>query len=171
MSPFSQNRCKVDVGALPGKRANRLELALEKQPGSLLVVVSVAPCSGVSVSDLCISPLGDPNERKQISQRYSLWNSFQNVKDVGFLQVKLLKAVDLLAADFSGNGRLQSYTVYKNLNPEWNQVFTFPVKDIHDILEVTVFDEDGDKPPDFLGKVAIPLLSPGSFILWHIFLD
>lgn len=34
-----------------------------------------------------------------------------------------------------------------------------PIKDIHDVLEVTVLDEDGDKPPDFLGKVAIPLLS------------
>ncbi|XP_052361303.1 multiple C2 and transmembrane domain-containing protein 2-like, partial [Oncorhynchus keta] len=34
-----------------------------------------------------------------------------------------------------------------------------PVKDIHDILELTIFDEDGDKAPDFLGKVAIPLLS------------
>ncbi|XP_060116217.1 multiple C2 and transmembrane domain-containing protein 2 [Heteronotia binoei] len=162
--------CKVDIGALPGKRKNRLVLPLEKQPGSLLLVVSVAPCSGVSISDLCVSPLGDPNEKKQISQRYCLWNSFRNIKDVGFLQVKVLKAVDLLAADFSGksdpfcvlelgNGRLQSYTVYKNLNPEWNQVFTFPVKDIHDVLEVTVFDEDGDKPPDFLGKAAIPLLS------------
>jgi hypothetical protein len=39
-------------------------------------------------------------------------------------------------------------------------LFTFsPIKDIHDVLEVTVFDEDGDKAPDFLGKVAIPLLS------------
>lgn len=34
-----------------------------------------------------------------------------------------------------------------------------PVKDIHDVLVVTVFDEDGDKAPDFLGKVAVPLLS------------
>ncbi|XP_058012033.1 multiple C2 and transmembrane domain-containing protein 2 [Ahaetulla prasina] len=162
--------CKVDVGELPDKQANRLELPLEKQPGFLVLVISVAPCLGVSISDLCVCPLGDPNERKQISQRYNLRNSFQNMKDIGFLQVKLLKAVDLLAADFSGksdpfcvlelgNSRLQSYTVYKNLNPEWNQVFTFPIKDIHDILEVMVFDEDGDKPPDFLGKVAIPLLS------------
>ncbi|XP_062998513.1 multiple C2 and transmembrane domain-containing protein 2 isoform X2 [Elgaria multicarinata webbii] len=162
--------CKVDIGALPGKQANYLELPLERQPGSLLMVISVAPCSGVSISDLCLCPLGDPSEKKKISQRYCIRNSLHNMKDIGFLQVKLLKAVDLLAADFSGksdpfcvlelgNGRLQSYTVYKNLNPEWNQVFTFPVKDIHDVLEVTVFDEDGDKPPDFLGKVAIPLLS------------
>ncbi|XP_019359575.1 PREDICTED: multiple C2 and transmembrane domain-containing protein 2 isoform X2 [Gavialis gangeticus] len=162
--------CKVDITALPKKQTSPLELPLEKQPGSLLMLIAVTPCSGVSISDLCVCPLEDPNEKKQISQRYSLKNSFKDMKDIGFLQVKVLKAVDLLAADFSGksdpfcvlevgNDKLQTHTVYKNLNPEWNKVFTFPIKDIHDVLEVTVFDEDGDKPPDFLGKVAIPLLS------------
>lgn len=33
------------------------------------------------------------------------------------------------------------------------------VKDIHSVLEVTVYDEDRDRSADFLGKVAIPLLS------------
>ncbi|NXI14098.1 MCTP2 protein, partial [Irena cyanogastra] len=162
--------CHVDITALPTKQTNCLELPLEKRPGSLLMLVAVAPCAGVSISDLCVCPLGDPNERQQISQRYCIKNSFRDIKDIGFLQVKVLKAVDLMAADFSGksdpfcvlelgNDMLQTHTVYKNLNPEWNKVFTFPIKDIHDVLEVTVFDEDGDKPPDFLGKVAIPLLS------------
>uniref|UniRef100_A0A8B9VNB8 Multiple C2 and transmembrane domain-containing protein 2 n=1 Tax=Anas zonorhyncha TaxID=75864 RepID=A0A8B9VNB8_9AVES len=162
--------CKVDITALPIKQTNCLELPLEKHPGSLLMLIAVAPCTGVSISDLCVCPLEDPSERKQISQRYCIKNSFRDIKDVGFLQVKVLKAVDLLAADFAGksdpfcvlelgNDSLQTHTVYKNLNPEWNKVFTFPIKDIHDVLEVTVFDEDGDKPPDFLGKVAIPLLS------------
>lgn len=32
------------------------------------------------------------------------------------------------------------------------------LKDIHSVLEVTVFDEDRDRSADFLGKVAIPLL-------------
>ena len=32
------------------------------------------------------------------------------------------------------------------------------VKDIHSVLEVTVYDEDRDKKSEFLGKVAIPLL-------------
>ncbi|GAB0194212.1 multiple C2 and transmembrane domain-containing protein 2 [Grus japonensis] len=162
--------CQVDVTALPMKQTNCLELPLEKHPGSLLMLIAVAPCTGVSISDLCVCPLGDPSERQQISQRYCIKNSFRDLKDIGFLQVKVLKAVDLLAADFAGksdpfcvlelgNDSLQTHTVYKNLNPEWNKVFTFPIKDIHDVLEVTVFDEDGDKPPDFLGKVAIPLLS------------
>ncbi|XP_021120437.1 multiple C2 and transmembrane domain-containing protein 2 isoform X2 [Heterocephalus glaber] len=162
--------CKVDIAALPLKQANCLELPLESCLGALLLLITLRPCVGVSVSDLCVCPLADPMERKQISERYCLRNSLKDMKDVGILQVKVLKAVDLLAADFSGksdpfcllelgNDRLQTHTIYKNLNPEWNKVFTFPIKDIHDILEVTVFDEDGDKPPDFLGKVAIPLLS------------
>ncbi|KAL2791103.1 multiple C2 and transmembrane domain-containing protein 2 isoform 10, partial [Daubentonia madagascariensis] len=162
--------CKVDISALPLKQTNCLELPLESCLGALLMLVTLTPCAGVSVSDLCVCPLADPSERKQISQRYCLQNSLKDMKDVGILQVKVLKAVDLLAADFSGksdpfcllelgNDRLQTHTIYKNLNPEWNKVFTFPIKDIHDVLEVTVFDEDGDKPPDFLGKVAIPLLS------------
>uniref|UniRef100_A0A2K5E6P8 Multiple C2 and transmembrane domain-containing protein 2 n=1 Tax=Aotus nancymaae TaxID=37293 RepID=A0A2K5E6P8_AOTNA len=162
--------CKVDISALPLKQANCLELPLDSCLGALLMLVTLTPCAGVSVSDLCVCPLADPSERKQITQRYCLQNSLTDMKDVGILQVKVLKAADLLAADFSGksdpfcllelgNDRLQTHTVYKNLNPEWNKVFTFPIKDIHDVLEVTVFDEDGDKPPDFLGKVAIPLLS------------
>ncbi|XP_027426899.1 multiple C2 and transmembrane domain-containing protein 2 isoform X2 [Zalophus californianus] len=162
--------CKVDIAALPLKQANCLELPLESCLGALLMLITLTPCAGVSISDLCVCPLADPGERKQIAQRYCLQNSLKDMKDIGILQVKVLKAVDLLAADFSGksdpfcllelgNDRLQTHTIYKNLNPEWNKVFTFPIKDIHDVLEVTVFDEDGDKPPDFLGKVAIPLLS------------
>ncbi|XP_054417861.1 multiple C2 and transmembrane domain-containing protein 2 isoform X1 [Pteronotus mesoamericanus] len=162
--------CKVDIAALPLKQSNCLELPLDSCLGALLMLITLTPSVGVSVSDLCVCPLADPSERKQMDQRYSLQNSLRDMKDIGILQVKVLKAVDLLAADFSGksdpfcllelgNDRLQTHTIYKTLNPEWNKVFTFPIKDIHDVLEVTVFDEDGDKPPDFLGKVSIPLLS------------
>ncbi|XP_036211440.1 multiple C2 and transmembrane domain-containing protein 2 isoform X3 [Myotis myotis] len=162
--------CKVDIASLPLKQANCLELPLDSCLGALLVLITLTPCGGVSMSDPCVCPLADPSERKQITQRYCLQNSLKDMKDIGILQVKVLKAVDLLAADFSGksdpfcllelgNDRLQTHTIYKTLNPEWNKVFTFRVKDVHDALEVTVFDEDGDKPPDFLGKVSIPLLS------------
>ncbi|XP_075431363.1 multiple C2 and transmembrane domain-containing protein 2 isoform X2 [Ascaphus truei] len=161
--------CKVDIAGLTSEHINCLELPLENNRGTIHMLIALTPCTGVSISDLCVCPLADPSEREQIKQRYCVRNSLQNLRDIGFLQVKVLKAEDLLAADFSGksdpfcvlqvgNDRLQTHTVYKNLNPEWNKVFTFPIKDIHDVLEVTVFDEDGDKPPDFLGKVAIPLL-------------
>lgn len=64
----------------------------------------------------------------------TLEKSFQNLADVGFLVVKVLKAEDLIAADFSGksdpfcvlelvNNRLQTNTIYKTLNPTWDRVF------------------------------------------------
>lgn len=74
--------------------------------------------------------------------------SFQDLNDVGFLIVKIVKAEDLLAADFGGysdpfcvlelvNNRLQTNTVYKNLCPVWNKTFEFRVKDINETLLVT----------------------------------
>ena len=44
------------------------------------------------------------------------------------------------------------------------------VKDIHSVLEVTVYDEDRDRSADFLGKVAIPLLNVSQIytIFWRM---
>lgn len=94
----------------------------------------------------------------------ALLKSFSSLKDVGIVQVKVLRAEGLMAADVTGdqhssasvlctlaallawwrvpkrpcfpgksdpfcvlelnNDRLQTHTVYKNLSPEWNKVFT-----------------------------------------------
>ncbi|XP_064168736.1 multiple C2 and transmembrane domain-containing protein 2 isoform X1 [Anguilla rostrata] len=162
--------CDVDLARVPVGQSQLYTRVLGHGKGRLVFLVSLTPCTGVSISDLCTPPLDEPCERESLQERYCLRNSFQNTRDVGFLQVKVIKSTDLLAADLNGksdpfcvlelgNDRLQTHTIYKNLNPEWNQVFTFPVKDIHDALEVTVYDDDRDKAPDFLGKVAIPLLS------------
>lgn len=37
------------------------------------------------------------------------------------------------------------------------------VYDIHDVIEITVFDEDKRGAPEFLGRVRIPLLSVSDF--------
>ncbi|XP_070769206.1 multiple C2 and transmembrane domain-containing protein 2-like [Enoplosus armatus] len=162
--------CEVDLSRVPFDQRQLCTLTLDQGRGSLVFLLTLNTCSGVSISDLCAAPLDEPHEQQNQLNNYSLKRSLKNLRDVGFLQVKVIKAADLLAADLNGksdpycvlelgNDRLQTHTVYKSLHPEWNKVFTFPVKDIHDVLVVTIFDEDGDKAPDFLGKVAIPLLS------------
>ncbi|XP_015230654.1 PREDICTED: multiple C2 and transmembrane domain-containing protein 2-like isoform X1 [Cyprinodon variegatus] len=162
--------CEVDLSQMPFNMQQCFTPNLSSSRGSLVFLVTLNACSGVSISDINAAPLDEPLERQNQLENYCLKRSLKNLRDVGLLQVKVIKASDLIAADLNGksdpfcvlelgNDRLQTYTVYKNLNPEWNQVFTLPVKDIHDVLMVSVFDDDGDKPPDFLGKVAIPLLS------------
>uniref|UniRef100_A0A8C6P1G1 Multiple C2 domains, transmembrane 2b n=1 Tax=Nothobranchius furzeri TaxID=105023 RepID=A0A8C6P1G1_NOTFU len=162
--------CDVDLSKFSLNKRQLFTLNLSPLRGTLVFLMKTSPCSGVSISDLGAAPLSEPQERRYQLEKYSLKSSLSNIHDIGFLQVKVLRATDLLAADLNGksdpfcvlelgNDRLQTQTINKNLNPEWNQVFTFPVKDIHDVLMVTIFDDDGDKAPDFLGKVAIPLLS------------
>ncbi|XP_047437071.1 multiple C2 and transmembrane domain-containing protein 2-like isoform X2 [Mugil cephalus] len=161
---------EVNLSRVPFNQRQLFTHSVSQGRGRLVFLVTLNKSSGVSISDLCAAPLDEPQERRNQLDNYHLKRSLNNLRDVGFLQVKVVKAVDLLAADLNGksdpfcvlelgNDRLQTHTIYKSLNPEWNKVFTFPVKDIHDVLVVTIFDDDGDKAPDFLGKVAIPLLS------------
>ncbi|KAG7318487.1 hypothetical protein KOW79_018242 [Hemibagrus wyckioides] len=163
-------RCQVDLSLLSKECTHKLDLPLEEGEGMLVLLVTLTASAAVSISDLSVNMFDDPHERREILHRYSLLRSFHNIKDVGVVQVKVIRAEGLMAADVTGksdpfcvvelsNDRLQTHTVYKNLNPEWNKVFTFNVKDIHSVLEVTVYDEDRDRSADFLGKVAIPLLS------------
>ncbi|XP_024863724.1 multiple C2 and transmembrane domain-containing protein 2-like isoform X2 [Kryptolebias marmoratus] len=163
-------RCEVNLSEIPFNQRNVFIGRLDSFRGTLVFVLTLNTCSGVSISDLGVAPLDERRERQNQLDNYSLKRSLKNLSDIGFLQVKVFRASDLMAADLNGKSdpfcvlelgsdRLQTHTVYKSLNPEWDQVFTFPVKDIHDVLVVTIFDEDGDKAPDFLGKVAIPLLS------------
>ncbi|XP_064865818.1 multiple C2 and transmembrane domain-containing protein 2-like isoform X3 [Oncorhynchus nerka] len=161
---------EVDLSKLPVNTQQLYTQALDPGKGRLILLATFNPCSEASISDINKPPLEQPDERDQILEKYSLKNSHKGVREVGFLQVKVFNATDLTSTDLNGksdpfcvlelgNSRLQTHTIYKTLSPEWNKVFTFPVKDIHDVLELKVFDEDGDKAPDFLGRVAIPLLS------------
>ncbi|KAJ8400042.1 hypothetical protein AAFF_G00400810 [Aldrovandia affinis] len=162
-------RSLLDLSGMSKEHTHKLDLPLEEDKGMLVLLVTLTASTAVSISDLSVNILDDPLERCEILRRYSVVRSFRNLKDVGMVQVKVIGAEGLMAADVTGksdpfcvvelsNDRLQTHTVYKNLNPEWNKVFTFNVKDIHSVLEVTVYDEDRDRSADFLGKVAIPLL-------------
>ncbi|XP_069483744.1 multiple C2 and transmembrane domain-containing protein 1 isoform X2 [Ambystoma mexicanum] len=163
-------RCQVDLSTLSKEQTHKLELHLEEGEGYLVLLVTLTASAAVTISDITASTAEDEKEHEDILKRYSLVQSFHNLKDVGYLQLKIIRAEGLMAADVTGksdpfcvvelnNDRLLTHTVYKNLSPEWNKVFTFNIKDIHSLLEVTVYDEDRDRTADFLGKVAIPLLS------------
>ncbi|XP_052573850.1 extended synaptotagmin-3 isoform X2 [Peromyscus californicus insignis] len=90
----------------------------------------------------------------------------------GVIRVHLLEAEKLAQKDnFLGLGgksdpyakvsiglqHCQSRTIYKNLNPTWNEVFEFMVYEVPgQDLEVDLYDEDTDKD-DFLGSLQICL--------------
>uniref|UniRef100_A0A672JF99 Multiple C2 and transmembrane domain-containing protein 2-like n=1 Tax=Salarias fasciatus TaxID=181472 RepID=A0A672JF99_SALFA len=161
---------EVDLSRLPLNERQLYTHVLDPEKGRLVFLVTLRPCWGVSITDIESATLAKPDERDSVVDKFSLKNSYKCMRDVGFLQVNVIKANDLPATDLNGksnpvcvvelgNCKLQTHTMSKTLNPEWNKAFTFPIKDIHDVVELTVLNENGDKAPDFMGKVAIPLLT------------
>ncbi|KAH9370049.1 hypothetical protein HPB48_001926 [Haemaphysalis longicornis] len=167
-------RCCIDLSSLEPETTHSVWQELEDGAGSLFLLLTI---SGSTLgSSSCVSDLtaydasGNAAARQRaLRARYGLLQSFYDWDDVGHLIVKVYKAQGLASADLGGksdpfcvlelvNSRLQTHTEYKTLSPEWNKIFTFKVKDIHSVLELTVFDEDRDKKCEFLGKLAIPLL-------------
>ncbi|KAF6037771.1 MCTP2 [Bugula neritina] len=156
-------RASLDLSKLTIDRTHDLNVHLEDEAGSLRILVTIT--GAVSSTDHETSA----STRDEIIRRYGLLNSLKNFNDVGWLQLKVIRAHGLSSKDWGGksdpfctvelvNTMLQSHTSYNTLNPEWNRVFTIPVKDIHSVLEVTVYDEDKDMKKEFIGKVAIPLI-------------
>ncbi|XP_029289832.1 multiple C2 and transmembrane domain-containing protein 2 [Cottoperca gobio] len=160
---------EIALSRLPLNERQLYTTALDPGKGMLVFLVTLRPCWGVSISDIETAALEKP-ERETVLEKLSLKNTHKCLGEVGFLQVKVVKANDLHATDLNGksnpfcvvelsNGKLQTQTINKTLNPEWNKTFTLPIKDIHDVLELTLLDENGDKAPNFLGKVDISLLT------------
>ncbi|XP_016103341.1 multiple C2 and transmembrane domain-containing protein 2-like [Sinocyclocheilus grahami] len=160
----------IDLIRLPVNQKQLYTHELDPNKGRLVFLVTLTPCSGASISDIQSAPLDNPTTFEEMQEKYGLMNSLRDLKDIGYLQIKLIKATDLPSTDLSGkrdpfctlelgNSKLQTHTISKTLNPEWRTALTFPIKDIHDVLVLTVYHDDGDKAPDVLGKVAIPLLT------------
>ncbi|KAK3888034.1 hypothetical protein Pcinc_007895 [Petrolisthes cinctipes] len=162
-------KCNIDISEYEREKTHYIWADLEKKAGSIFILLTISgTTSSETISDLHTYQ-ENPNELQNISNRYNLLRTLHNVRDIGHLRVKVYRAQGLAAADIGGksdpfcvleltNARLQTQTEYKTLSPTWNKIFSFNVKDIHSILEVTVYDEDRDHKVEFLGKIAMPLL-------------
>ncbi|XP_075215611.1 multiple C2 domain and transmembrane region protein isoform X2 [Lycorma delicatula] len=162
-------RCSIDLSQLEREKTHRIKQDLDDGAGTIFLLLTISgTTASETISDLTTYE-ENPRERIMIEDRYTLLRTFHNLRDVGHLTVRVYRAQGLAAADLGGksdpfcvlelvNARLQTQTEYKTLAPSWQKIFTFNVKDIHSVLEVTVYDEDRDHKVEFLGKVAIPLL-------------
>ncbi|KAG1658742.1 Multiple C2 and transmembrane domain-containing protein [Nymphon striatum] len=145
-------RCVIDLNKLQQEVTHCLWQDLEDGAGKLHLLITVtATKDEESVSNLDNFNIDDV-KKNEIAKSYVIH-----------------KAEALASADLGGksdpfctlelvNSRVQTQTEYKTLAPNWNKFYTFEVKDVHSMLEVTVYDEDRDRRVEFLGKLGIPLL-------------
>ncbi|XP_061384798.1 multiple C2 and transmembrane domain-containing protein isoform X6 [Danaus plexippus] len=163
-------RCTIDLSTLEREKTHNIWRELEDGNGQIFLLLTISGTTqSETITDLA-SYRENPRDIETIENRYAWYHLNENSSGVGWLCVKVYGAKGLAAADLGGksdpfcvielgNARLQTHTEYKTLNPNWMKIFTFTVKDISSILEITVYDEDHDHKVEFLGKLAIPLLN------------
>ncbi|ONK69345.1 uncharacterized protein A4U43_C05F21890 [Asparagus officinalis] len=82
---------------------------------------------------------------------------------VHVIEARCLPAMDLNGSSDPyvrlqlGKRRFKTKVVKKNLNPYWDEEFSFRVGDLSEELAISVLDEDKYFNDDFLGQVNIPL--------------
>lgn len=163
-------RVRVNLKELAKEVTHNLWRDVENGKGQLNILVTISGTTkGDAPSNLAKWEDQLDSMQQSLVQKYKAANTFYKMKDVGHLIVKVFKAQGLHSADLGGksdpfvvlelvNSRLQTNTEYKTLAPTWSKVFQFEVKDIHDFLDLTVYDEDKDHKYEFLGRVRVPLL-------------
>ncbi|XP_032218132.1 multiple C2 and transmembrane domain-containing protein 1 isoform X2 [Nematostella vectensis] len=162
-------RCQIDLNQLEREKSHKIEAELEDGAGIIVMHLSITGLDAKGCESDLDAYKEVPGRRQEIVKSFGLKNTGKKIKEVGWLQVKLHRAVGLASADLGGasdpfavievnNQRLVTNTIYKTLNPNWNKIYEMPVWDIHDVLDITVFDEDKRGAPEFLGRVVIPLL-------------
>ena len=134
LHPFYDSRCQIDLNTLAREKSHKIEAELEDGAGTIVMHLAITGLDAPgSESDLGVHK-DDPTYRKSIVQRFGLKNTPKKIKQIGWLQIKLHRAVGLASADLGGasdpfavievnNQRLVTNTLYKTLNPAWNKIY------------------------------------------------
>lgn len=157
--------CSIELESLLFDVTHDLTLRLKsssgEEHGSLHVLLVL---TSTKVQEDSISKTN--MQLKQNTWKYRIHRSVdvKSIKDIGFLTVKIDRAEDLTGTEtFAmievGNSVVRTQTVRKTNNPTWEKAFNFRVKDIHDELEVSVYNAVKSKgsKAELLGKIKVPL--------------
>lgn len=67
---FLLSSCQLDLSTLAKEHTHHMELPLEELRGYVVLLVTLTASAHVSIADLSVTPLDDPQERSEILKRY-----------------------------------------------------------------------------------------------------
>eukprot|EP00731_Ephydatia_muelleri_P035090 Em0096g9a len=156
--------CNVELGTLVPDKTYDLTLPLvDSGCGSIHLLLCL---SGMAVNkmDECDGPQNDEESYVSGDVRLvefietEIYQRCRTAEIGGIVRLNIGVNANLFATLEVGNSQMRTDVVYKCASPMWNRTFCFNVKDIHDDLEVTVYNERKTGKNEFVGKLVIPLL-------------
>lgn len=67
---FLMSSCQLDLSTLAKEHTHHLELPLDESRGYVVLLVTLTASAHISIADLSVTPLDDPQERREILERY-----------------------------------------------------------------------------------------------------
>ncbi|ODM89358.1 Multiple C2 and transmembrane domain-containing protein 2 [Orchesella cincta] len=156
-------RCAIDIGLLEKELTHHKVFQLQESPGEIALLLTISGLAGdSSISDLNHHSLSDDQAMEQRSRfperaKRRRPADREGVRGPGAGSSGHWGKSDPFVVLELVNSRLQTQTEYRTLTPVWNKIFNFAVRDITNVLEITVYDEDKNHSKEFLGKLDIPL--------------
>lgn len=132
---IAYGKATIDLRNFERECTHNVWHALEDSTTEIFLMLTISgTTASETITDLT-SYKPDPVELANIENKYRFLKTFNNLRDVGHLTVKVYGATGLMAADLGGksdpfcvleliNARLQTQTEYKTLAPNWNKIFT-----------------------------------------------
>lgn len=67
---FLLSSCQLDLSTLAKEHTHHLDLPLEESRGCVVLLVTLTASAHVSIADLSVTPLDDPQERGEMLKRF-----------------------------------------------------------------------------------------------------
>ena len=127
-------RVEIDLRDLTREVSHTLWRPIKDGEGTLNVIITITATSKADSPSNLANWNPESRFEQDLEEKYKLANTFYNMKDIGHLVVKILKAQGLHSADLGGksdpfavvevvNDRVQTQTEYKTLAPVWQKIF------------------------------------------------
>ncbi|XP_011568915.3 multiple C2 and transmembrane domain-containing protein isoform X1 [Plutella xylostella] len=154
-------RCDYDLSKVEKEKTHKINIKLDELPDITIFVLLTI--TGTTIDESIFESVENIDTMKQvenIAQTHKWYHFKEDYTDVGCLSVVVYGAMGLVSNECHcilqlDNDRVQTATEYKTNEPQWMKMFTFTVKDVTSLLEVTVHDE---KKGENIGRISIPLL-------------
>uniref|UniRef100_A0A1I8F3Q0 Multiple C2 and transmembrane domain-containing protein n=1 Tax=Macrostomum lignano TaxID=282301 RepID=A0A1I8F3Q0_9PLAT len=149
LNPYwARNSSELETAAW--EKSHVVEAQLLDGAGSLRLLITI---TGATISSVSSDNYFSQRGRMEIVNRYSLLRTHEDVDDVGWLQVKVLRGQRLTEE----NHKLDAT---RPPAPTGERSFVFDLRDVHTWLEVAIYDENRDRKSQSkcLGRLALRLL-------------
>lgn len=127
-------RVNIDLSKYERERSHKIEAELEDGAGVVVMHIAVTAIDIPGCESDLNAYIEEPNRREELEKSFALKKTGKKIKEVGWLQIKLHRAVGLASADIGGasdpfavielnNARLVTPTIFKTLNPQWERIY------------------------------------------------